>query len=324
MGDAVVMAEYWPKSQTGLWHHRLRNAMFSIRPDEANFEVRGFRPTANQGHLETVGKTFVEGYNFALNASADEVETALNLRPIRLRGFFAEGAAMGTALSDLMTPWRNRLPTLFEQIGHRYTHLLHVGVGWASARIPLAHNRFARSLDPLLSWLSIDGRGFHDGYFQTQRVASGWRAVRGVAEPIYDQGVGRSLWFSCGADTSQVARAVGALPKSRANDLWAGVGLAAVYAGGAALDQLDRLAPGHSNRWLKQGASFAIAAHARAGEPPCESAQAAYRITGLDWRELVELVNAAEKSARAVPLPSIEQYHLWRSLVADSFEKRCA
>jgi enediyne biosynthesis protein E3 len=323
MSEAVIAATSLSKSPPSPWHHNLRRSIFGISREEAKFENRNFRFTLAQARLEGIGQTFVDGYNLALTASVGSIELALEQRPLHLRGFFAEGAAMGTALGDLATPWRNRLPALLEQIGDRYAHLLYVGIGWASARLPLAHGRFVRSLDPLLSWLSLDGRGFHDGYFHTQRVTSGWQAVGGLAAPIYDQGVGRSLWFSCGAETEEIERIIASLPVARANDLWAGVGLAAVYAGGVSLDRLDALAPGQPHRWLKQGAGFAISARARAGAPPTDCAQAAARITGYEWHELVELVDEAEKSARTSMLPPIEQYQLWRSLVADRLEKRC-
>ncbi|MEJ2409609.1 MAG: DUF1702 family protein [Novosphingobium sp.] len=298
--------------------------LFGIRPDEACFERRGFPESPARPALEAAGITFVEGYNLALTAPAGTIDTALATRPIHLRGFFAEGAAMGAAIAGLVMPWKPRLPALMERLGGRYTHLLHVGVGWAIARVPLTRRRFLQALDPLLGWLTVDGRGFHDGYFHAERVAAGWRAVSGPAAAVYDQGVGRSLWFSCGAEPQRIAAAIAALPAERGGDLWAGVGLAATYAGGISLNALDDLAPGAGRRWLRQGAAFAITAHARAGTPPPQSIAAAERITGLAWPLIVSLVAEAEQTARAADRPTIEQYRLWRSLIAGLIEGRSA
>ncbi|WP_404337961.1 DUF1702 family protein [Sphingomonas sp. MMS12-HWE2-04] len=300
----------------------LLHTLFGIPPEEARFAKRGFPASPAQPVLEAAGGTFVDGYNLALTASMDAIEAGLAAHPAHLRGFFAEGAAMGIAIASLMPPWHNRLPALLDQLGDRYPHLMHVGVGWAVARVPFVRSRFLRPLDTLLAPLALDGRGFHDGYFHAARVAAGWRAVRGAASAVYDQGVGRSLWFSCGADTHRIAATIAALPADRADDLWAGVGLAATYAGGVPLEALDDLAPGAPRRWLKQGAAFAVTAHARAGTPPAASVTAAERITGLAWPVIVALVAEAEAVARAAKLPALDQYRLWRSRIADFIEER--
>lgn len=322
MSEAEVMVSLPAKPGMEPRQRSLLHALFGIRPEEARFETRGFPASPAQSTLEAAGGAFVEGYNLALTARADAIDAASATRPVHLRGFFAEGAAMGTAIAGLMPPWRDRLPALFDQLGNRYVHLMHVGVGWAVARTPLARRRFVRPLDPLLAWLAVDGRGFHDGYFHASRVATGWRAISGPSASVYDQGVGRSLWFSCGADPQRIAATIAILPAERAGDLWAGVGLAAAYAVGVPQDALDDLAPGAPRRWLKQGAAFAITAHARAGIPPAQSVAAAERITGLAWPVIVDLVAEAETTARAADRPAIDRYQLWRSLIADFIEDR--
>lgn len=298
--------------------------LFGIDPAEAHIETRGFPMTPAQPALEAAGSSFVDGYNLALIAQPTEIDAALTARPSHLRGFFAEGAAMGAAIAGLVRPWNNQLPALFDQIGDRYVHLLHVGVGWAIARAPFAQRKFMRPLDPLLAWLAVDGRGFHDGYFHAAKVARGWRAVSDPSAAIYDQGVGRSLWFSCGADAERIAATIAALPPDRAGDLWAGVGLATTYAGGATVDTFDGLVPDPERRWLKQGAAFAVTAHARACAPPPYATATVERITGIDWPTVTHLVADAEAAARSTGKPSVAQYQLWRSLIADFIDQRSA
>jgi hypothetical protein len=323
MREAEMMARS-PAGPDSPRQRSLVHALFGIPPEEARFAKRGFPASPAQSVLEAAGGTFVEGYNLALTARADAVDAALAARPVHLRGFFAEGAAMGAAISGLMPSWKRRLPALLDQLGDRYPHLMHVGVGWAVARVPVAQRWLVRPLDTLLGPLALDGRGFHDGYFHASRIAGGWRAVTGPSAAVYDQGIGRSLWFSCGADPQRIAATIAALPADRADDLWAGVGLAATYAGGIPLDALDDLASGAPRRWLKQGAAFAVTAHARAGTPPAQSVAAAERITGLAWPVIVELVAEAEAAARAAGQPALDQYRLWRSRIADLIEERGA
>ncbi len=68
--------------------------------------------------------------------------------------------------------------------------------------------------DPLLTWLALDGYGFHQAYFKTDetygtRDEAGFpwpvHDVTGYAHHAIDQGVGRATWFVEGADPARVA-----------------------------------------------------------------------------------------------------------------------
>lgn len=58
---------------------------------------------------EQVGCTFIAGYNAAVRG-ADPVAIVHDLEPIshELKGFALEGAGMGFALLDLVSPWRSQ------------------------------------------------------------------------------------------------------------------------------------------------------------------------------------------------------------------------
>ena len=84
----------------------------------------------------------------------------------------------------------------------------------------------------------------------------------GYALQVADQGMGRALWFYGGADVERVAAAITAFPAARRADLWSGIGLASVYAGGAdagELAELVRLA-GPYQPHAALGAAFAAKA----------------------------------------------------------------
>ncbi len=125
-------------------------------------------------------------------------------------------------------------------------------------------------MDPLLRWLAIDGYGFHEGYFDWPRsVEQQLRPtyLSPAAAQVFDQGLGRSLWFVAGADAARLIDLVTAFPSARQADLWSGVGLACTYAGGADRGQIALLhaAAGMFQPCLAQGAAFAAAARRRAG-----------------------------------------------------------
>jgi hypothetical protein len=198
-----------------------------------------------------------------------------------------------------------------------YIHLAHVGVGWAMARLPIARRALLAPLEHELAPLAYDGWGFHDGYFRPGLIAAGRRRVRGRFANAYDQGVGRSLWFSQGAEPAALAEAVAKLSPARRDDLWSGIGLAATYAGGAEPDQLRKLAleSGSSLAWMRQGAAFAVAAHDRAGLVPVHTVQAAEEICGLPAAKLSQLVDE-ERRIGSRPEPQPAAYEAWRGRVA--------
>jgi hypothetical protein len=233
---------------------------------------------AAQRHLETAGGAFVLGYNTALEEIRQQ-QLALRLQEIEplYRGFAFEGAAMALALLDLVTPWnRTRLPRLLDSPdGDAHLYMIHIGAGWAVARIPWARRKFEQAMasyHPLYRWLALDGYGFHQGFFDAPRfVRDQYRApgLSAHAARVFDQGLGRSLWFSQGADVRRIALTVAAFPASRHSDLWSGAGLAASYAGGVSRGELDYLrdqAAEHAAQ-LAQGAAFAAKARQRAGNP---------------------------------------------------------
>ena len=250
----------------------------------------------------------------------------LSARPAAERGFFAEGAAMGAAVRTACVPWRDTLSPLLADLHEHYAHLTHVGVGWALARLPFARRRLMRRLDPTIAPLAFDGWGFHDGYFRSESLAAGRLSMEGEAGRIYDQGLGRSLWFSCGADPARIGATVARLDEARHPDLWAGVGLACVYAGGSDAPGVHALAhlSGRHIRWLRQGAAFAIGARARAGAVPAEAEATARQLCDADAAALTAIVaqslTAVQCHSAAQPRP----YQEWRRRVADAIEARAA
>ncbi|MGH8055735.1 MAG: DUF1702 family protein, partial [Candidatus Entotheonellia bacterium] len=88
---------------------KLRNTLFGISLKEIRCARRGFE-VGNPGvreRIERIGETFVEGYHAALlEDDPGRLGQQLNCIALELRGFAFEGAAMGLALLDFLTPWR--------------------------------------------------------------------------------------------------------------------------------------------------------------------------------------------------------------------------
>jgi hypothetical protein len=292
--------------------------LFLLKPAEASFAVRRFHVSSpdKQARLERIGETFISGFNRALQAGTPaELRRSVEELTPELRGFAIEGAAMGYAISDALMLGGGRLRAWLEHSADDFGYLAHVGAGWALARVPWRRSAILRHLDPVHVWLAFDGLGFHDAYFYPTRIAGGWRRLsRDYAARAYDQGVGRAAWFSSGGDIARTAAAIARLDTSRHDDLWAGLGLAVSYAGGASTAEVQqaREAAGGARLALAQGAAFAAEARARAHHVPPHTSEAVRILTGLDPDNVVQIVRRIRQSLPPGATEAMPAYERWR------------
>jgi enediyne biosynthesis protein E3 len=300
----------------------LRKRLFGLSDREATFEKRGFHagnPGARE-RLEEIGKTFLEGYHAALEE--DDFTTLaerLDMIESERRGFAYEGAAMAITLIDFLTPWApNRLPRFLHGVGANHIYMVHVGAGWALARLHRSVDRFLAHLDPILGWLAVDGYGFHEGYFYWQKTVSEQKVplrLKSYSRRVFDQGLGRSLWFVAGADVARIADRIRAFPMERQSDLWSGIGLACTYAGGVESSQLERLrASAEGFRFhLAQGAAFAAQARRGAGNPALHTEMACQILCHLSAEEAALITEQALFGLTNIG--NEPAYELWRSRI---------
>ncbi len=281
----------------------LSRRLFAIPIEEVSFARRGFRGGTEEVHalLQRVGQSFLAGYHGALEERSLEGLTA-RLEEIDAdhRGFAFEGAAMALTLLDVLMPWRRRLRALLAGSGAAHVYMVHIGAGWAIARLPPARRAVLRGLDPLLRWLALDGYGFHQGFFHWPRAIVEHQIpnrLKGYAARAFDQGLGRSLWFVEGAEVSRVAATIATFPDSRHADLWSGIGLACAYAGGVDRAEVEDLmqAAGDFGSQMAQGSAFAAEARQRAGNPAAHTEQACRVLCRRSAEDAAKLTHAARR-----------------------------
>jgi hypothetical protein len=301
-----------------------RKRFLGLSTTEASFARRGFLAGEDDARrrLEQIGVTFLSGYHAALEETRF-VPLARRLATVEpdLRGFAFEGAAMGLALLDCFTPWRkDRWRTFTELLGEPHIYMMHVGFGWALARLRRCVKPYLAQLDPLLGWLVVDGYGFHEGYFGWPRYIEQQAShdrLDGYERRVFDQGLGRSLWFVKGADVTKVASTINAFPLARRHDLWSGVGLACAYAGGcgrAALESLRAAADSHLPA-LTQGVAFAAKTRQRATNLSPHTETVCRVICGHSAEDLAAITDAALEDLRGEGgLPAYEE---WRRRIQD-------
>lgn len=307
--------------------------LLAIAPEETSFARRGFRcdDDAIRERLEGVAGTFVQGYHFALQESRPEPLAArLESLPLELRGFAYEGAGMALQILDSLTPWRpSRLRAFLDGPADAHVYIVHIGAGWALARLPLSPERLRARFDRVQGWLTLDGYGFHEGFFHAPRALARQRVpakVRGYARRAFDQGLGRSLWFVEGADPGRIHATISAFPAERQGDLWSGAGLACTYAGGrdrAVIERLKSLAGSHGPA-LAQGAAFAAVARYRAGYVPPQTELACQVLGGASAEEMGRL--ALEQGHDLPPDPAQDTgtpaFEVWRLRIQEKISKR--
>lgn len=300
--------------------------LFDISPRETSFERRGFRGGDDPARqrLERAGAAFIHGYRSAL-ADSREASLARNLETIEpnWRGFAYEGAAMGLALVDWLTPWsRMRVGRFLDGAGDPHAYMVHVGAGWVLARVPGRVEKLLSRFDPLLRWLLMDGYGFHEGFFRWPRYLGGQsipRRVTGYAARAFDQGLGRCLWFIDGADVARVPQTIAGFPATRQPDLWSGIGLAAVYAGEVSEEGLQSLreAAGQFHPQLAQGAAFAAKARQRAGNLTPYQDLACEALCGMEAAKAALL---SDEALENLPVDGTEPaYETWRRRIQMKF-----
>ncbi|WP_225850069.1 DUF1702 family protein [Streptomyces sp. HPF1205] len=309
----------------------LRRRLLTPDLSEARFATRGFheKDPAARELLETIGEMFLTGYGYVMEAADPaDADQRLEALPRRFRGFAYEGAAMACAMLDALSFGRRaRVAALLDRRGREHSYMIHVGAGWAMARLPAFRRSAIVPRDPLLRWLALDGYGFHQAYFHTARyvheryqdAVPPWTTGGGpqaYAARAIDQGIGRAVWFVGGADPARVADLVDGFPAERRADLYSGVGLAATYAGGADDRELKDLAE-RAARYrpqVAQGSAFGATARVEAGLVVAETGRATRLLCGSDPE------TAAAVCARTRPVPVVDHgqpaYETWRTRIA--------
>jgi hypothetical protein len=307
---------------------KLRRRLFGLQAVETNYVRRGFRGATPevQARLEQIGAAFLGGYHAALEQDRPaDLAAALKAVETDLRGFAFEGAAMGLALLDFLTPWRRtRISEFLRGAGHAHAYMVLVGAGWAWARLPVNARRAGQRLDPMLGWLAFDGWGFHEGFFRWPKYIAGQpppERLKGFERRVFDQGFGRSLWFVNGGNVELIAQTISIFSPDRQADLWSGIGLAATYAGILSEASLDKLREksGSFQPRLAQGAAFAAKARQRAGNSTDHTSRAAKILCGLSASDAARLTDEALEN---LPADSdAPAYEIWRRRIQDHFEQ---
>ncbi|MGH3429470.1 MAG: DUF1702 family protein [Mycobacteriales bacterium] len=317
---------------SSLWR-KLRRRTMTPSMAQVRLDVRGFhiKDTESREQLETIGRGFLTGYGYALQARTPaEAEDRLETVDLEFRGFAYEGAGMGFTVLDGFRPGGgDSVRRFLTGIAESHVYMVHIGVGWGLARLPRWRWAKVTPSDPFMRWFVFDGYGFHQAYFHTRRYVyehyreEPFRGPGGVTEPYanraIDQGIGRALWFVAGADVERLISILDSYPPERRSDLYSGAGLAATYAGGADEAELEEFLrrAGEHRAVVAQGSVFACEARVRAGLVTPHTRLAARVFCGMSPEEAAAIVD--EILADLPPDGEIPAFELSRQRIAARF-----
>jgi hypothetical protein len=190
-----------------------------------------------KGSEQTVVATVLQGFRATLEDDRFDVLVArMNEFEVDWRGFAYEGVGLGFAFFDYFLPWRKRLQAFVRGPGAAYIIPVYIGAGLALGRIGARRLEwFAGRLEqPVFSWMVVDGYGFYKGFFARQRYLEEQAVpahLSAYGRRVFDQGLGRGIWFAMGENVDSVIKTIAAFPQARQADLWSGAGFACAYAG---------------------------------------------------------------------------------------------
>lgn len=238
-----------------------------------------------------------------------------------LRGFAYEGAGVGFAALDSLAPWRARTREFVAGPGADWAFAVYLGAGMGLARLRRDPDGFRERLrDPVLGWVVLDGYGFHEGFFAHRRTVRERHVparITGYGRRVFDHGLGRSIWFTTGADVASVVATIDTFDTARHADLWSGVGMACGYTGGVARPVLDELRIAAGPRLADLAVGVAVAAKMRhqVGNPVGHNDDACAVLCGRTSTEAADVANAAR---HGLPAEGAEPaYEVWRRRIRE-------
>ncbi|MEV0621229.1 DUF1702 family protein [Nonomuraea sp. NPDC050404] len=305
---------------------RLRR-LLARDPRESDLGRRRFRHRGGAVRAAFTGseRSYVFGYNAVMSRETEKVEDL----PDAQRPFAYEGAAAASTVLDLLTLSRGRrLHELLAGPAQHHRHAAYLGAGRGYALLRMRPVWGARRAHPLLRWLAVDGFGFQWSLSRADRMV-GERTMPDLLTrahcAVFDQGLGRLLWYHDCAAPDDVAARIGGYPAPRRADLWSGVGFAAAYTGGAEAEELwwltEHAAADGFRAYLAQGCAFAVAARLRSGELPGHVRQAVPILANADPDEAASWTDRA-LIALGHEAHTHEDFQCWQSQIRRSWTRR--
>jgi len=160
------------------------------------------------------------------------------------RSIAYEGASFEIAMKDLVSGQRLRQWNEFKNASQLHSFHVDIGLGWALAKTQLSPHSFAESTNDLSGSMILDGVGYYHALYKGRSTLKDKAVPPSIQEEslrLFDQGVGRRLWYVAKGNEQEVIELLHNFPVSRHGALFRGIGIACGYVGGCEEHQLTYL-----------------------------------------------------------------------------------
>jgi hypothetical protein len=262
--------------------------------------------------MEKIRYIFQHALYISTEQENPELQKHLESVELEFRAVAYEGVAMGLAVKDLFEGTLLRWHAFMRNSRHEFLPHIHVGLGWAIAKQKLPSLRCLDSIQPLLKSRVMDGFGYYDGTFkQIQSVKNKVRPACILPSDFaaYDQGLGRSLWYSNKGEVEKINAIIQEFPVGRQPHLWRGVGIASIFVGKFPDTSLEDLMIAASKNKIQLGMGAAIVAKARTETKTItQDVEKACR----KWCEIsVDQATSITTNIESINEREIDGYNLW-------------
>jgi hypothetical protein len=132
----------------------------------------------------------------------------------------------------------------FLQLAPQHSTQIHIGLGWAIAKRRIAIKQVEAVIKPLQLPRVLDGTGYCEGIFKQRLAVKEMKTPEWLDDILirgYDQGLGRSLWYTAKGEPDALNTLIEPFPENRKSDLWRGIGIAVTYVGGCDENELQTI-----------------------------------------------------------------------------------
>lgn len=218
--------------------------------------------------MTKIMRIFIQGQSLAENGSELElIDKQLNEIENEYRSVAYEAASMAIAMNDFESGDNlKRWYDFSKKYGGKHSPQIHAGLGWAIAQKGISLTDILINIEPLMRCRVADGCGYYEGIFRQQSALKNKIIPDAYSKYTlgYDQGIGRSVYYSAKGDIEKIPRIINEFPETRQADVWRGVAIACAYVGGCDEKMLNRicaLSGRHYKQLLVGAALVSIARH---------------------------------------------------------------
>ena len=245
-----------------------------------------------QSRILLVEDTFKDVAGSPLEESYQELVTRLDSFDQEFISLAYEAASFKIA-GHYIKSEPNKWVDFLDNYSQIHSVQVHIGLGWAIGKVRLPFNEVLDFVKRDNLRYVADGLGFFYGTLRRRKVIEEQARISNLEgyELYFDEGLGRSLWYSSGGDLMAVKDIIDKFDEVRQRFLWRGIGIAFTYAGGFDSDTtkvLKQVCGKHVND-VCNGVASVIRSRSKAGTVNDYAIAASREICGCEIEALERL-----------------------------------